>query len=117
MKPGDHKLPEELERQWRDWTESEPSIDEAQLGKNLMDRLPDRRSRHRTRLVLVAAAASLVAVLVGLESIRQPPAPAPVEDLGMVHETGENVILVLREDGDPIYVLLESAAGGRGGRR
>ena len=117
MKPGDQQLPKELERQWRDWTEAEPSIDEAQLGKNLMGRLPDRRSRHRTRLVLVAAAASLLAVLIGLESTRQPPVPATVEDLGVVHETGENVILVLREDGDPIYVLLESAAGGRGGRR
>ena len=115
MKPGDHNLPEELEQQWRDWMEAEPAIDEGRLRRNLEDRLPDRRPRYRAPLVLAAAAATLLVVLIGLESPRQPPILTTAEVSGVVHETGDNVILMLREDGDPIYVLLESADGGRGG--
>jgi hypothetical protein len=101
-------LPPELERQWRDWAATEPSIDERQLKRNLLERIPDRKSHTRSRLVLVAAAASLLAVLIGLENTR--PARQPSIAGGeVVHETGANVILVLREGGEPIYFATESS--------
>ena len=106
MNDYDRDLPQELERQWRDWASTEPSIDERQLKRNLLQRIPDRKSRTRTRLVLVAAAASLLAVLIGLENTRQPRLPV-ISDSEIVHETGANVILVLREGGEPIYVATE----------
>ena len=72
------------------------------------DRMPDRRSRPRTRLVLVAAAASLLAVLIGIESSRRPRGTIATEE-SVVHETGANVILVLREGNEPIYIATESS--------
>ena len=83
-----------------------PAIDERQLRQNLLERIPDRRPRARSRLVLVAAAASLLAVLIGLENIRQPRQPV-ISDSEIVHETGANVILMLHEGGEPIYVATE----------
>jgi hypothetical protein len=99
-------LPPELQRQWREWASTEPAIDEQQLKRNLLSRIPDNRPRTRTRLVLVAAAASLLAVLIGLESTRRPQPPVNLNG-EIVHETGSNVILVLREGGEPIYVATE----------
>jgi len=106
MNDHDRDLPQELERQWRDWASTEPSIDEQQLKRNLLARIPERRTRNRSRLVLVAAAASLLAVLIGLENTRQPRQPV-ISDAEIVHETGANVILVLREGGEPIYIATE----------
>lgn len=106
MNDHDRDLPPELERQWREWASTEPSIDEQQLRRNLLARIPDRRPRARSRLVLVAAAASLLAVLIGLENTRQPRQPVALNG-EIVHETGSNVILVLREGGDPIYIATE----------
>ena len=106
MNDRDRDLPPELETQWREWASTEPSIDERQLRRNLLARIPERRNRTRSRLVLVAAAASLLAVLIGLENIRQPRLPV-ISDSEIVHETGANVILVLREGGEPIYVATE----------
>jgi hypothetical protein len=94
-----------LESQWRDWASTEPTIDERQLKRNLLARIPDRKSRTRSRLVLVAAA-SLLAVLIGLENTRQPRQPM-IAVSEVVHETGANVILVLREGGEPIYIATE----------
>ena len=107
MNDRDRDLPPELEGQWRDWASTEPSIDERQLRRNLLARIPERRHRTRSRLVLVAAAASLLAVLIGLENTRQP-RQRVISDREIVHETGANVILVLREGGEPIYIATES---------
>ena len=49
----------------------------------------------------------MLALLIGYESSRSP-APLPVAVAPeMVYETGPNVILVLREGAEPIYVLTE----------
>ena len=99
----------DLEEQWRRWAQKEPVLDERQLKRNLLDRISDRRSKGLTRLVLVAAAASVVALLIGIESTRQPVPPQVVQTPEVVYETGANVILVLREGADPICVVTESA--------
>jgi len=106
----------ELEEQWRDWSQSDPALDEAQLRRNLLMRIGDRGPRRRVRLVLVAASAALLAVLIGLESTRRPADLATVEEAKLVHETANNVILVLREAKAPIYVLTESTVNGEGER-
>ena len=106
MNDRDRDLPPELETQWREWASTEPAIDERQLRRNLLARIPDRTPRTRSRLVLVAAAASLLAVLIGLENTRQPRQPV-ITDGEIVHETGANVILVLREGSEPIYIATE----------
>ena len=107
----------ELEERWREWSQLEPAIDEEQLRRNLLDRIPDGRPRSRARLALVAAAASLLAVLIGLESTRRPPPPPIAEGPAVVHETGDNVILVLRENSDPIYIAVDRSENTTGGRR
>jgi len=108
MNDRDCDLPPEMERKWREWASTEPSIDERQLRRNLLERIPDRKSRTRSRLVLVAAAASLLAVLFGLENSRQPRQPVILGG-EVVHETGANVILILREGGEPIYIATETS--------
>ena len=107
MDEKDHDLPPGLEEAWREWSTAEPDIDEIQLKRNLLAKIPDRMPRTRSRLVLVAAAASLLAVLIGLENSRQPQQPV-FSGAEIVHETGANVILVLREGAEPIYVATET---------
>jgi len=98
----------ELEDQWREWSQLEPAIGEEQLRRNLLDRISDRRPRPRARLALVAVAGLLLAVLIGVETTRRPQPPPIMEGpTEVVHETGDNVILVLREGADPLYVLTE----------
>jgi len=109
------ELPPELERQWREWVDTEASIDERQLRRNLLARIPDRRARPRARLVWIAVAASLLALVVGIETTRRP-RPSDVLGGAVVHETGGNVILVLREGSDPIYVVTEASTDRRGER-
>ena len=104
----------DLEKRWREWSQSEPSIDELQLKRNLLERIPIRRSSSTTRLVLAAAAASMLALLIGYESSRQPISLPAVETPEVVYETGPNVILVLREGAEPIYVLTEPSTRGAG---
>jgi hypothetical protein len=106
MDEKNHDLPRGLEEAWREWSTTEPDIDEIQLKHNLLAKIPDRMPRIRSRLVLVAAAASLLAVLIGLENSRQPRQPV-FSRAEIVHETGANVILVLREGREPIYVATE----------
>jgi hypothetical protein len=106
MNDLNHGLPPELEEQWREWADTEPTIDERQLRRNLLARIPDRRPRPHGRLVLVAAAASLLALVIGIETTRRPRSSTVFEG-AVVHETGANVILVLREGGEPIYVATE----------
>ena len=106
MNDRKHELPPNLETRWREWAETEPAIDEHQLRRNLLAKIPERRPRPRVRLVLVAAAASLLALVIGIETIRQPQPPTDSSD-AVVHETGANVILVLREGSDPIYLATE----------
>jgi ferric-dicitrate binding protein FerR (iron transport regulator) len=106
MSDHDRDLPPELGKQWREWASTEPAIDERQLKRNLLERIPGRRYRTRSRLVLIAAAASLLAVLIGLENTRHPRQQLRA-DYEVVHETGANVILVLREGGEPIYIVTE----------
>jgi hypothetical protein len=110
---NDRDLPPELERQWREWASTEPSIDEQQLKRNLLSRIPGKRPQTRSRLVLVAAAASLLAVFIGIETTRQHQPPAGTEE-ALVYETGPNVILVLREGGEPIYLATETRNGETG---
>ena len=108
----------DFEKEWRDWSTSEPSFDERRLKANLRQRLPERRSPRSTRLVLVAAAVSMLALLIGYESSRPPVAPPAAAATELVYETGPNVILVLREGAEPIYVLTEPPrADGEGERR
>jgi hypothetical protein len=109
----DFDLPHGIEKQWIDWAASEPRIDEAQLRRNLRQGLPDRTPRRKTRLVLVAAAASLLAVIIGIGSSRRPTAPVAMDE-SVVHETGSNVILVVREGMEPIYIATERSNGGGG---
>lgn len=97
----------DLEERWRRWSRSEPSLDERELRRRLLDRLPGRRSKGSMRLVLVAAAASLVALVIGYETTRPPVTLPVVEAPEVVYETGPDVILVLREGAEPIYVLTE----------
>jgi hypothetical protein len=108
-----HELPPELETQWREWADIEPAIDEQQLRRNLLARIPDRRPRPRARLALVAAAASLLALVIGIETTRRPQ-PQIISGEEVVHETGGNVILVLREGSEPIYLATEAPSTGNG---
>jgi len=108
-------LTPDLEERWREWSQTEPAIDERQLRRNLLDRIPGPRLR--PRVVLAAAAASLIAVLIGFDVVRRPPTMMAVEEPAGVHETGGNVILVLRESGEPIYLATEVSATDRGESR
>ena len=117
MDGKDNKLTPEIEERWREWSRTEPAIDERQLRRNLLTRIPDRRRQPRLRLVVVAAAASLLAVLIGFETTRVPPGPVVIEEQAVVHDPGDNVILVLREDGDPIYVAIGRSHETNGGDR
>jgi len=98
---------EEFDRHLREWSRTEPATGDAQIRGAILDRLPERRSRTRVPLALAAAAASVAALLIGLQSTRQPPTPHVFEVPEVVYEVGDNVILVLRDDGPPIYVLTE----------
>lgn len=112
-----NELNPDFEEQWRKWSQAEPAINEQQLRRNLLDRIPAPQPQVRPRVVLVAAAASLLAVLICFEAVRQPGwTPTAFEEPAVVYETGNNVILVLREGGDPIYVLAEGPASPGGDR-
>jgi len=117
MSDRNRELPPELEAQWRDWASTEPSIDEQQLKRNLLQRIPERKTRTRSRLVLVAAAASLLTVFIGIELIRQPRVADIVIEPAVAHELAGNMILILQEDGDPIYVLMDPPGQGPGGQK
>lgn len=117
MVDRDRDLSPELEKRWREWAEADPAIDERELRRNLLSRIPERRSRHPRRLVLVAAAASLVAVLIGIETTRHPATPVPPDQLTAAHEIDEGVVLILREGKEPIYVLTGSMTGDEGVRQ
>jgi hypothetical protein len=94
----DHRLGE--------WSGTEPRIGDVQFRKALLDRLPDRRPRFPVPVALaVVAAFFLVVLLFEFEYTRQPVGPHFVEAPEVVYETGDNVILVLRDDGPPIYVV------------
>ena len=108
----DHDLPPGLEEEWREWAATDPALDEIQLKRTLLEKIPDRRKRPGPRLVLVAAAASLLAMIIGIESVRRPAVIATHETA--VHETGANVILVLREGNEPIYIATETSNAGMG---
>jgi hypothetical protein len=98
----------EFENRLREWSGTEPAVGDERLGRMLLNRMADRRPRHRVRFVLVAAATSLALLLIGFETIRRPATPhvdAPV----VVYDVGDNVILVVRDRGEPIYVVTEPA--------
>jgi hypothetical protein len=107
----------EIEERWREWSRTEPAIDEDQLRRNILARIPERRRQPRVRLVLLAAAASLLAVFLGIESNRHTGAPQPAQSTAIVHETDRGVILILREGKEPIYVLTGSSENHEGGDR
>jgi hypothetical protein len=116
MDEKQNDLTPEIEERWREWSRTEPAIHEDQLRRNLLARIPDRRPQRRVQLVLVAAAASLLAVLIGLETTRSP-VPVIVEEQAVIYEPADNVILVLREGKNPIYVLTDPAPKGEGVER
>ena len=117
MDGNNNDLTPEIEKRWREWSQTEPAIDERQLRRSLLNRIPDRRPQRRVRLVMVAAAASLLAVLIGFEATRVQPGPGVADEQMVIHDPGENVILVLREGGDPIYVAIDRSARMNGGER
>jgi hypothetical protein len=86
------KLPPGLEEQWREWAEQEPAIDEVQLKRKLL------------------------AVIVGVETLRGPSGVALVDEPALIHELGHNTILILREGGEPIQVVIDQPEGESGGR-
>ncbi len=102
--PRDRRQPD-LEQRLAEWAHTESAVDEAQLRSNLLERMGGR-PRRRAPLVLAAAAAALLAVLIGLESIRTHPARSGASS-EVVFAPADNVILVLREGKSPIYVLTE----------
>lgn len=110
MNDHEHDLPPAFEEEWREWARIDPALDENQLKRTLLRKIPEKRPRPGTRLVLVAAAASLVATIIGIESIRGPRTTVATDDM-VVHETGSNVILVLREGMEPIYIATERSDG------
>jgi hypothetical protein len=107
--------PSDLEQRLAEWAQAEPAIDEVRLRRNLLERMGGR-SRGRTPLVLAATAATVLAVLIGLESVRmrQTPEGGTSE---VAYEPSENVILVLREGKRPIYLVTEPVKPGEGGAR
>lgn len=117
MVDRDRELSPELEKRWREWTEADPAIDERELRRNLLSRIPERRSRRPRRLALVAAAASLVALLIGIETIRRPATPVAPVEWAAAHEIDEGVVLILREGKEPIYVLTGSTTDNEGVRQ
>lgn len=108
MNDHDFKKMPKFEEQWREWTEVDSEVDEQRLKGELLVRLPDRRVRPRARFVLAAAAASLLAVIIGLQANRPTRPPASDGSPEVVHETGGNVVLILREGKEPIYVVTDS---------
>jgi hypothetical protein len=104
----------EIQNRLREWSESEPSLSEVDLRRKLPARLRDRRPARRLRVALVAAAAAMVAVLVGVQATRQPAPRRTVEAPEVIYDTGENVILVLRNDGVPMYVVKDVRETGGG---
>ena len=116
MDGKNNDLTPEIEERWREWSQTEPAIHEDQLRRNLLARIPDPRPQHKLRFVLVAAAASLLAVLIGLETTRSP-VPVISQEQAVVYEPADNVILVLQEGGDPIYVLIDRSERTYGGDR
>lgn len=116
MRDPNESIPD-FEARWREWAETEPAFNEQQLRRNLLDRMPAARPHVRPRVVFVAAAASLLAVLISFEAMRQPVLPPnTLEQPAVVYEAGDNVILVLREGGEPIYVLTEGPESPGGSR-
>ena len=105
-----HERPEpgrDLEQQLAEWAHSDPAVDEAELRRILRARLPERRRARRVRLVLAAAALSAALVVVGLEVAKKPRPEPELQDIRVIYDVPDNVILVLRDDGPPIYVLTE----------
>jgi hypothetical protein len=115
MNDDDRDIPPELRGRWREWVDTEPTIDEREFRRQLLSRMPDRHPRPRARLLLVAAAASIVAVLIGFESLRGPSRSEVFERSPVVHELGANTILILREDGEPIQVVIDMPENESGG--
>ena len=106
---------EGFDRRLREWSQTEPTIDELTLKRNLLQQLTPRRTRTKTRLVFATAfAGSVLALVIGLNTMRVTVPPAAQTETSVVHEVGENVILVLREGGEPIYLATEPIADSEG---
>jgi len=106
----DHDLPSGFEQQWKDWASSETEIDGDRLRRDLLERISEPSPSPRMRLVFAAAAASVLAMIIGIGSLRRPPATSTADD-AIVHDAGANVILVLREGKEPIYIATERSDG------
>jgi ferric-dicitrate binding protein FerR (iron transport regulator) len=107
MKDQHRESLQELECALRAWAESDPAIDAAELEKILRARLPERRCARRVRLALAAAAVSAALIVVGLEVARNPRPEPALQNIQEIYDVPDNAILVLRDNGPPIYVLTE----------
>lgn len=115
MTDRDPPVEQKIAERWRDWSRKRPLIEEAQLRARLLDRISEPVRGPRVRFVMAAAAASLLALMIGVQTSRRTEAPvAPAEPL-VVHETGDNVVLILREGKEPIYLLTEPTKSSGGG--
>jgi hypothetical protein len=85
-------------------------LDERQIAETIRSRISERRRPVTRPLVLVAAAASVLVALVGVEWVRDRPVMEPVVSAPLVHHAPSGVILVVREGKTPMYVLTESVS-------
>ncbi len=110
----------EFERRWQEWTRREAAIDEDRIRATLPVRLPSRK-RRRTRIVLLAAAASLALAVIGVRTSylwRIPTAAHQFRDTAsLVHRLDENVVLFISKDSEPIYIVLADTPAGKGDAR
>ncbi len=106
-----------IEDKWREWASSESAISDDHLRSTLPVRLPPRRKR-RLRFALLAAAASLALVLVGVRVQYFPSNPDDLSQLegqpSVVHQLDENVVLLISKDTEPLYIVLADIPAGKG---
>jgi hypothetical protein len=107
----------EFEDRWREWASTESGIDEDRVRAVLPMRLPSRR-RRATRVLLLAAAAGLVLAFVGLTTLHLSRGPAggplPQERSTIVHHLDDNVVLLIAEDSEPLYIVLADVPAEKG---
>jgi hypothetical protein len=107
----------EFEDRWREWASAESRIDEERLRASLPMRLPSRR-RRATRVILLAAAAGLVLAFVGLTTLHVSRGPVggpfPQERSTIVHHLDDNVVLLIAEDSEPLYIVLADVPAEKG---
>lgn len=107
----------EFEDRWREWAATESGITEDQIRATLPASLPLRKKRP-VQVALLAVAASLVLVLVGVRSIHYLSGPVGPQQLAeaptIVHRLDENIVLFISKDSEPVYIMLADVPAGKG---